>query len=583
MWALAILIIPAFVLWGSGSSRDSRRMPKYAGEIFGKEVSFREFEAQFLASRNDAFLRYGQNLNQIAQYLDFDSQTWERLILLYEADKQNIKVSDQEVVSVIRTIGLFQRDGRFHQATYNTVLDYAFGTSPREFEEQIRDTIAIAKLREKVTAEVSLSDEEIERQYKKENEKAKAEYIFVDPAEFSEQIHPAYEELQEYYQNNKDEFQKPEQASVKYVGLLIDQAKELFPAQVDEEEIIAYYQENPDEFLKEEGETTEEDEDILEEEAQTQSEEAETSEETETVEEIDAAEEIELPEEAQLEEVAELQSEAEDDPKPTDEQKEQIKEKLSAQKSLEALEDKMWGVIDQMAEAPEAFEEIAKNNGLEVKESGFFGPQDLIPGIGLSYEFLNTAFSLDLGQISDVINTAKGYFIMKIKEKKAAHVPALEEIKEEVEKAVVEQKSRELAKEKAQELSRQLNELMQDKSLDFQKAAEKLGLELKETAEFSRSSYITGLGRSPELADSIFSLKPGEVSSSLEAPSGFCILRLQEIIPVDEKVFVEEKEGFAQGILATKKNEFFGVWRENLIQKAELKDNIAKIRSGATP
>ncbi|MGB2705583.1 MAG: SurA N-terminal domain-containing protein, partial [Candidatus Omnitrophota bacterium] len=43
LWALAVIIIPAFVLWGAGSL-SKRRFPfKYVGRISGRKVSVKEF------------------------------------------------------------------------------------------------------------------------------------------------------------------------------------------------------------------------------------------------------------------------------------------------------------------------------------------------------------------------------------------------------------------------------------------------------------------------------------------------------------------------------------------------------------
>ena len=37
IWGLAILIIPAFVLWGAGASRNKGKGPNYAGKIFNRK------------------------------------------------------------------------------------------------------------------------------------------------------------------------------------------------------------------------------------------------------------------------------------------------------------------------------------------------------------------------------------------------------------------------------------------------------------------------------------------------------------------------------------------------------------------
>ncbi len=526
MWALVILIIPAFVLWGGGSSIRSRGLPKYAGEIFGKKISFRRYEASLSACRNQALLIYGDNFNKVAKFLDLEESAWERLILLYQAKKERIKVSDKEVIGLIERLPLFQKEGRFDRGRYNILLDYAFRASPRDFEEQIREALKIDKLKAQLLKKVSLAGEEIEKAYKTENEKAKALYIFVDPQKFTEEIHPSYDEMQHYYQSHKTEFERPEQVNAQYIALYFDQA--YFEVNVTEEEIRNYYREHSQQFSVKD-------------------------------------------------------AKGKESATPLEEAKAQIIERLTQDKRRVILEDKAWQISDDIAGNAALFKEVAKKNQLEVKETGFFGPRQVIPEIGLSYEFLNTAFSLKIGEISDVIETPKGYFIIKLKEKKEGYIPALEEIKEKVEQAFVKQKSWQLAKNRGEELLSQIRELMQEEKLNFPKAAEKLSLTVKETGEFSRTGYISGIGQSQEFSRAAFAQKRGGLGDLIAAPNGYCILSLKEIIPVEEEKFVQEKEEFAKKLLERKRENFYKIWLINLKKKANLVSNIGELKKQPVP
>ncbi len=519
MWALAILIIPAFVLWGAGSSARSRG-PKYAGKIFGKKISFRQYEASLLACRNQGLLIYGEEFNKVVKFLDLEKEAWERLILFYQVKVEKIKVSDKEVINFIEKLPLFQKQGRFNQARYNTFLDYVFRVTPRDFEEQIREMLKIDKLKNKVTSRINLTDEEIENVYKNEHELAKAFYALIEPQKFEDQIHPSYEELQDYYQNHKTEFKKPEQINVQYIALYFDQAQ--FKINVSEEEMLNYYQEHIEQF---------------------------------TIKDKKGKEST----------------------RPLEEVKAQIKEKVILDKVRELLEDKIWRICDEIENDPALFEEVAKKNQLEVKETRFFGPQRVIPEIGLSYEFLNAAFTLKIDEVSNAIETPKGFFIIKVKEKKEPHIPPLDEIKEEVEAAFAIQKSWELAKNKGQDLLSQMKKLMQKEKVNFAKAAEKLSLTVKETKKFTRSSYISGIGQSPEFTQGAFELDVGGISDLITIPNGYCILSLENIFPIDEEKFTQEKEEFAKKLLARKKDVFYKIWLVNLKKKAKLVSNIKKI------
>jgi peptidyl-prolyl cis-trans isomerase D len=473
MWALAILIIPAFVLWGAGSAVRSRKGPNYAGRIFGKKISFRRYDESLQACRTQALLIYGKEFDRVAKFLNLEREAWERLILLYHAKKERIKVPDKEVIAFIRKIPFFHTEKRFDQEKYDMLLEYAFRTAPRNFEEQIRAMITIDKLKGRATEKISLTDEEIKKEYQKTNEKAKALYVFFDPQEFTDQIHPSYEELTAYYRNNKTKFKKSNQVNAEYIALLSEQ-----PPQ---------------------------------------------------------------------------------------------------EKNKQAREDKMWQIAEEIAGEGAAFEKAAENNNLEVKETGFFGAEEFIPEIGLSYDFLKAAFTLEIGEVSNPLETPKGYFIIKIKEKRPSFIPALDETKDAVEKAVIQEQSLKLAEAKGEESLAQIKAMMEEQTLSFAKAAEKLSLEVKETEEFSRTGYISAIGQSREFTLTAFGLNPGGVSKVILVPNGYSILSLKELIPFDEEKFALEKEEFAKKVLEDKKNISFQLWLNNLLKKAELVNNLDKI------
>lgn len=521
MWGLAILIIPAFVLWGSGSAVRSRNQPKYAGRIFGKKISFRQYEASLLAYRNQYLLMFGKDFTRIARFLNLEEQAWERLILLYQAKKEKIEVTDEEVINFIRKMPLFQKEGVFDQEKYRTLLDYVFRTSARDFEEQIREALRIDKLKNKVMEKVTLTEEEIKNAYKNEKEKARALYIFFDPEKFKDLVHTSYEEIQDYYQTHKTEFKKPEQVNVEYIALYFDRARS--EVEVTEEEIQSYYQKHPRQFSTKD-------------------------------------------------------KKGKESVRPLEEVKNQIEERLIQEKVRKFLEDKIWRISDDIGEEPNSFKEVAEKYQLELKETGFFGPEQVIPEIGLSYEFSIAAFSLKPGEISNIIETPKGYFIIKVKEKKEAYIAELEEVKEEIEKAVIRQKAWQLAKDKSEESLSKIKRLAKEEKLNFSKAAERLSLAVRETEEFTRSSYISGIGQSKEFSEAAFALKPGQISEIISVPNGYCILSLKDIIPIDEEKFIQEKEEYAKRLLAKKKEEFYKAWLTNLKKKANLISNIEKLK-----
>jgi len=241
IWVLAILIIPAFVLWGAGSSgRKKGKGPNYAGKIYNKKISFDEYLNMWHVTRDYATRTFGHNIPP--EFID--QLTWNRIILLEEAKRQKISVKDSEVVDKIISFPIFQRDGSFDKKLYKSML----GTSTKAFEEKLRDDLRITKLREKVTSSVSISDEEGKEEYKKKHEKIKASYVAVPFSEFEKDVHFEEDDLIKHYEENKQKFRKPEQINVNYIEVLLSSFDE--QVYIEEGSVKRYFEEHVSEYKK---------------------------------------------------------------------------------------------------------------------------------------------------------------------------------------------------------------------------------------------------------------------------------------------------------------------------------------------
>ena len=216
---LAILIVPAFILWGSGSLIRSKEEPTYAGRIFGKKISFLDYKDALDAARNQAIMQFGDDLSEIQKSLNLDALAWERLLLLSEAKKRKIKASDEEVVDLLKSYPFFQRKGKFDNAIYQETLQYVFRTQARIFEEQVRQNLIISKLYKVLTDNINLTDAEIKEAYRTNNEQIDLYYIVGNSSDFAKDINTSEEEIREYFKNNPLEFKRPLSFNLEYVSI----------------------------------------------------------------------------------------------------------------------------------------------------------------------------------------------------------------------------------------------------------------------------------------------------------------------------------------------------------------------------
>ncbi len=513
--ATACIVIPAFIFWGPGTSSRSSRRKKQAGVIFGRGVSIEDYGGSYGWCIRQAILRYGkENFHRIKNRLNLRQKAWERLILLHEAKRRYIKVSDREVIEEIKNYPSFQEDGVFDKKTYELILQYVIEIGASEFEDAIRKDLIISKLIRSVASEVTIGEEEVREEYKLQNEKVKFSYVVIDPEALIDKGKVALKEAKEYYQQHTEEFREEKKVDVEYLFLSLAETKE--KTSVSADEIKEYYVEFKERFKKEDKEEYES----------------------------------------------------------LDEAKDRIKETIAAKKAQVALsgiaEDISFALMDSLDLA-----KIGKDFKLSAKETGFFGVNEAVPEIGWSYPFTKKAFALEEGEISEIVKTAQGYYLLKLKAKRPSHIPEFEGCKEEVISVVARNKAWEEAREKAKGYADKIRQFVKN-GKDFKAACQDLSLETSDTGPLTRYEYASGLGPMKELEGVVFVLKVGQIGGSVKVSKGYCILKLNEFIPIEEAKFQKEKEKFREELLNTKGLEHYARWLQMLLKEAGLESYLSK-------
>ena len=230
LWGILILIMPAFVIWGTGNLSGSKEKgPKFVGTINKKKVTFDEFANALNAMRSQLILNYSANpeaLNSVLKNREFLGRlAWDRIIMLREAKSRGIKIQNKDLVKAIRSHPIFLRGGRFDEKIYNYFLRYNLGIEPRVFEEMMRDNLAIQKMNDDQTKDIKASDDEVRESYGKENGKFKITYTLVPATGFTDKVEVNDDEIAKYYEARKEDFAiqvkeaEASQAQKKYLRL----------------------------------------------------------------------------------------------------------------------------------------------------------------------------------------------------------------------------------------------------------------------------------------------------------------------------------------------------------------------------
>ena len=219
LWFVAVIIILSFGILGQAYLLNDTGKTSYAGKIFGKKISIDEFNRNLDQVSINAFVQYGENFGKLKPYLNLESKTWDRLILLHEINKRNFHVPDEQLVETIQGFPFFHKKGVFDKNLYEIILNQYFKIKPRDFEEGTRGSLKIAYLFEAETTDITIPEKEILDAYKIKNEKIQVSYVLLESDQFKNQV--TFDEIKakEYYMSHKNEFLLPPMFNMEYLKI----------------------------------------------------------------------------------------------------------------------------------------------------------------------------------------------------------------------------------------------------------------------------------------------------------------------------------------------------------------------------
>ena len=132
-------------------------------------------------------------------------------------------------------------------------------------------------------------------------------------------------------------------------------------------------------------------------------------------------------------------------------------------------------------------------------------------------------FGLPEGGISDVIETAAGYHIVKVEEVRAEKTQSLKEASPEIVRTLKAEKGK---REAANAADRGREKLLA--GTDFSELARQGGVSAKVTRWFASSEVLQEIGPVQEFYKTAFSLSPREISPVIEGSAAYYLMRLKD-------------------------------------------------------
>jgi len=237
-----VLMVASLVFWGgsgirSNASVDPTRSTETAAKVSGEQITVGELYRQ-----KQMYSRYSQGRPYPAKLL-LDGMIASRITRV-EAARLGLTASDAEVAAKIRE-DFKNEDGKpFDQKIYEDNVTQQAG-SVATFEEGVRDDISANKLRAFITSGVTVSEEEVLKDFQRKNTKFDLNYVAVSPAEFAQTITPTDAELRDYFEKNKSAYYiGVPQKKIKYVFVNTEKIGQKLP--ITDADLKAEYDKLPE-------------------------------------------------------------------------------------------------------------------------------------------------------------------------------------------------------------------------------------------------------------------------------------------------------------------------------------------------
>jgi peptidyl-prolyl cis-trans isomerase D len=493
-----------FLVWGKGGSGEGRSLG-YAAKVDSTKIGLEEYQQSYYRMRSIYEQIYQRSLPaEVEKQLGIKKAALDNLIetvlIRKAAKKMGISVSKDEVSQAIAAIPAFQKNGAFDFQQYQQALKMSRMT-PSDFEESQENELTIKKARKTVQDKVSVSDADAENYYHKKNDRIELQYVAVSPESVLSEVKLTDQDLNSYLQGHQDQFKSAEQISIQYI--LFDPATVTSKVTLNDEEINTYYQKNIDRYQGKGG--------IL----------------------------------------------------PLAEVRDKVKVDATRQKAGKLAYENAADAINKNLSAAN-LQAVATALGCKISETSLFTAKAPPAGLSTEEPVLKKAFLLKQGEMAGPIETAKGIYALKLKERKPAEVPPLAQIRGQVEAAAKKDKAKELAAKRAEEILAAL-------------AKNPGSTKMQDTGSFTfnEQGNIPGIGVSKELMETALTLTAAAPLPKAPAKidQRWIVIRLKNRTPASKEDFAKNKEEIKKQILPKKQQEALDAWVKELKAAAKIEIN----------
>ncbi len=610
--ALVALSMVSYLVPGSGapSGPEEQIIAKIGDEV----LTMREVQMNVQAAMRNKQFPIEMIQNYIPEYIN---QMIAERAMAYEAQRMGFSATEADTADAIRSMlpNLFP-GGQFNEASYSAFLQQQNLSVP-EFEANVHKQLLLTRLRNLILEGMIVTQDEVEKEYRRRNEKVKVDYIAFSPDKFRAKVTVGDAEIKDYFDKHRGEYNTEDKRSFDLV--VVDEQRVAESFAVTDADLRTMYAANQDRFRTPErvqvrhilltttGKSKDEiakieakAADLLKqlkaganfpELAKKNSEDPGSKEKGGELGWVVRGQMVKNFEEASFTQkvgdlgmvkteygvhVVQVTAKESAHLKPFDE----VKNELATERRRQGVFDRMQQNADQirnaMQKSPAQGEDLARKLNASVYQVEKAGANDPLQEIGVSRDIFDSLASVQKGGVTPVVAAPGNKLAFALLREVIPSRPAeLNEVESKVRDRVAADKARQMAVDKGREAAEKIKSVGDD----FKRLAKELGAEVKTTPDFGPDGAAEGIGPANYLADA-FSKPVGAILGPITISEQVFVVRVAGKTEADLSKLPAERETIVTALKSKKSRERQELFEDGLVAQL-IKDGKIKKNADA--
>lgn len=246
---LVLVIALVFIFWGVGTNMMNSR--DAAISVNNEEISFQEFQKSYDQAVGSYRQQFGDAISdEILKGLGVKQQVISQLtqvtLLRQGVQAMGITVTSAEIQNTIQKMPQFRQADDFNLDTYRAILE-GNRMTPHKFEESIgRDLLGDKGITFINNFATTVTAAEIKEAYQRDQETVLVKVVKVSPDLFSDTVVVDPQELAAWFETEKDNYKTEQKIKVKYLSFPYQDQKE--GVTISDEQVLAQYENDKDAY-----------------------------------------------------------------------------------------------------------------------------------------------------------------------------------------------------------------------------------------------------------------------------------------------------------------------------------------------